>query len=202
MTRGPSGSVSQPGTLPIVPGIDMGTTEEPLKHPALPNDAPSPGAFGSSNTTSCPLRSKKLAVVTPTIPAPITATAFLPLLFTMSIRLAPRLSRTDCMDRNGQVKVRAWDAAAVTEREEDNGRAAHYRHCGRRGSLATKNEASARGGRYPGSDARRHRQDQHQRGHRRVGRGVPVVSLYRHRRGQRHRYPSLPPSYSRRRRPS
>src|SRR6516165_10017783 len=85
MTRGPAGSVSQPGTLAIVPGIDIGTTDEPLKHPALPNDVPSPGAFGSSNTTSCPLRSKKFAVVTPTIPAPITATVFLALLLTLTL---------------------------------------------------------------------------------------------------------------------
>src|SRR5262245_6579667 len=85
MTRGPSGSVSQPGTLRTVPGIDIGTTDEPLKHPALPNDAPSPGAFGSSNTTSCPLRSRKLAVVTPTTPAPITATVFLPPLLTLAL---------------------------------------------------------------------------------------------------------------------
>jgi len=113
MTRGPSGSVSQPGTLPIVPGIDIGTTDEPLKHPALPNEAPSPGAFGSSNTTSCPLRSKKLAVVTPTIPAPITTTVFLALLLTLApIRL--HLSQEeDCMDRDGQVKVHACKAAAV-----------------------------------------------------------------------------------------
>src|SRR5215470_11087247 len=93
MTRGPSGSVSQPGTLRMMPGIDIGTTDEPLKHPALPNDAPSPGAFGSSNTTSCPLRSRKLAVVTPTIPAPITATVFLPLLLTLAPTIRLRLSQ-------------------------------------------------------------------------------------------------------------
>lgn len=93
MTRGPSGSVSQAGTLAIVPGIDIGTTDEPLKHPALPNDAPSPGAFGSSNATSCPLRSKKLAVVTPTIPAPITTTVFLALLLTLPPTIWLRLSQ-------------------------------------------------------------------------------------------------------------
>src|SRR5262245_20289505 len=135
MTRGPSGSVSQPGTLPIVPGIDIGTTDEPLKHPALPNDAPLPGAFGSSSTTSCPLRSKKLAVVTPTIPAPIT-TVFLALLLTLPpIRL--RLSQEQIVwIATGKLKSMHARQQRSTEGEDSNGRAAHYRHCGRCGSLA------------------------------------------------------------------
>ena len=39
--------MSQRGTLRITPGIAIGVTDEPLKHPALPNDAPSPGLSGS-----------------------------------------------------------------------------------------------------------------------------------------------------------
>jgi hypothetical protein len=44
--------VSQPGTLRIVPGIDIGTTDDPLKQPALPNEVPSPGLPGSTRVTS------------------------------------------------------------------------------------------------------------------------------------------------------
>ena len=32
--------MSHRGTFRIVPGIDIGVTEEPLKQPALPKDAP------------------------------------------------------------------------------------------------------------------------------------------------------------------
>jgi len=38
--NGPTGSRSQRGTFRITPGIDIGVTEEPLKQPALPNEAP------------------------------------------------------------------------------------------------------------------------------------------------------------------
>src|SRR5215468_11550483 len=68
------GSSNQPGTFRIMPGIDIGTTEDPLRQPALPKEAPSPGAPGSSTNTRWPSRCKKLAAVMPTIPAPITPT--------------------------------------------------------------------------------------------------------------------------------
>jgi len=71
--------------------MDMGTTEEPLKHPALPNEAPSPGLAGSMSTTSRPLRNRKLAAQTPTMPAPITAT--LPDLPVLAISAARSLAR-------------------------------------------------------------------------------------------------------------
>src|SRR5215203_3094259 len=76
MTSGPIGSVSQRGTLRIVPGIDIGTTEEPLRQPALPKEVPSPGLPGSTRTTSWPSRCRKLAAATPTMPAPITPIVF------------------------------------------------------------------------------------------------------------------------------
>src|SRR6187200_2693813 len=76
MTSGPIGSVSQRGTFLIVPGIDIGTTEEPLRQPALPKEVPSPGLPGSTRTTSWPLRCRKLAAATPTMPAPITPIVF------------------------------------------------------------------------------------------------------------------------------
>jgi hypothetical protein len=66
------GSESHRGTLRIVPGIDIGTTEEPLRQPALPKDVPSPGLPGSTMNTSWPSRWRKLAAATPTMPAPIT----------------------------------------------------------------------------------------------------------------------------------
>src|SRR5260370_29989658 len=72
--RGPSGSISQRGTLRITPGIATGVTDEPLKHPALPNDAPSPGLPGSIRNTLWPSRCSQLAAHTPTMPAPITPT--------------------------------------------------------------------------------------------------------------------------------
>src|SRR5579859_1292784 len=68
------GSSSQRGTFRIVPGIDIGTTEEPLRQPAFPKEAPSPGAPGSSTNTLWPSRCRKLAAVMPTMPAPITPT--------------------------------------------------------------------------------------------------------------------------------
>src|SRR2546421_6430213 len=92
----------------MIPGIDIGTTEEPLKHPALPNEVPSPGLPGSSRTTSWPLRTRKLAAVTPTIPAPMTPIVFLPPAVAMfaapsSCRLPAK--RADFTDHVGQDKV-------------------------------------------------------------------------------------------------
>jgi hypothetical protein len=66
------GSSSHLGTLVIIPGMDMGTIEDALKHPALPNDAPSPGGFGSMIVTLNPRRWSINAVHTPTTPAPMT----------------------------------------------------------------------------------------------------------------------------------
>src|SRR5215208_3489977 len=66
--------MSQRGTLRITPGIATGVTEEPLKQPALPNEAPSPGLPGSTRNTLCPSRCSQRAAHTPTMPAPITPT--------------------------------------------------------------------------------------------------------------------------------
>ena len=54
--NGPSGSNSQPGTFHITPGIDIGVTEEALKAPALPNEAPWPGSPASIRNTWWPSR--------------------------------------------------------------------------------------------------------------------------------------------------
>jgi hypothetical protein len=62
----------------ITPGIDIGVTEEPLKQPALPNEAPWPGSPASTRKTLWPSRCSQLAVQTPTMPAPITPTRFDP----------------------------------------------------------------------------------------------------------------------------
>jgi hypothetical protein len=62
----------------ITPGIDTGVTEEPLKHPALPKDAPRPGSPASTKKTLWPSRCSQLAAHTPTMPAPITPTRFAP----------------------------------------------------------------------------------------------------------------------------
>ena len=52
---GPSGSLSQPGTLRMMPGIATGVTDEPLNAPALPNEAPSPGLPGSIEKDAVPV---------------------------------------------------------------------------------------------------------------------------------------------------
>ena len=58
----------------MIPGIATGVTEEPLKQPALPKEAPSPGLPGSTRNTRCPSRCSHNAAHTPTMPAPITPT--------------------------------------------------------------------------------------------------------------------------------
>src|SRR5437879_10962676 len=58
----------------MTPGIAAGVTDEPLKQPALPNEAPSPGLPGSIRKTLLPSRCSQLAAHTPTMPAPITPT--------------------------------------------------------------------------------------------------------------------------------
>jgi len=68
--------MSHRGTFRIVPGIDTGVTEEPLRQPALPNEAPWPGSPASIRKTLWPSRCSQLAAQTPTIPAPITPTRF------------------------------------------------------------------------------------------------------------------------------
>ena len=83
----------------MIPGIEIGTTEEPLKQPALPKEVPSPGLPDSMSTTSCPLRSRKLAAVTPTIPAPITPTVFL----APAIGIAPPALLRRCCPANAQI---------------------------------------------------------------------------------------------------
>ena len=75
---GASGSKSQPGTFHTTPGIATGVTDEPLKHPALPKEAPRPGSSGSIRKTLWPSRCSQLAAHTPTMPAPITPTRFAP----------------------------------------------------------------------------------------------------------------------------
>src|SRR5262249_13633786 len=116
----------------MVSGIDIGTTDDPLKHPALPNEAPSPGLPGASRMTPCTLRRRKLAEVTPTTPAPITAT----------VRLRPSLAihrlgaaadlQADCMDRSVQDKVLSLDTLCGHHGPMKTGheRAAHHRYFG------------------------------------------------------------------------
>ena len=47
-----------------MPGIAIGVTEEPLKQPALPKDAPSPGFPGSTRNTRWPSRCSHSAAQT------------------------------------------------------------------------------------------------------------------------------------------
>src|SRR5437867_3639132 len=58
----------------MTPGIATGVTDEPLKHPALPKEAPWPGSSASTRKTLWPSRCSQLAAHTPTMPAPITPT--------------------------------------------------------------------------------------------------------------------------------
>src|SRR5580693_9451554 len=95
--------MSQRGTLRTVPGIDIGTTEEALKQPALPNEVPSPGLPGSTMNTSWPARCRKLAAVTPTIPAPMTPTTFL---LEFMLRSCARLE-SDPTTWTGEIRVYA-----------------------------------------------------------------------------------------------
>jgi hypothetical protein len=55
--------------------------DEPLKHPALPKEAPRPGPSFSIRKTLWPSRCSQLAAHTPTMPAPITPTRFAPIPF-------------------------------------------------------------------------------------------------------------------------
>ena len=70
--NGPSGSVSQPGTLRSMPGSAIGTAVSGLSNPALPNDAPPAGPSGSITATATPARCRYSAVDRPATPAPIT----------------------------------------------------------------------------------------------------------------------------------
>ena len=54
--NGPSGSSIQRGTLVQIPGIDIGTTDDPLKQPEFPWLAPVPGGWGSITMTFRPDR--------------------------------------------------------------------------------------------------------------------------------------------------
>src|SRR5438105_13090889 len=62
----------------MTPGIATGVTDEPLKHPALPKEAPAPGSPASTRQTLWPSRCSQLAAHTPTMPAPITPTRLTP----------------------------------------------------------------------------------------------------------------------------
>src|SRR5438105_6169538 len=62
----------------MTPGIATGVTDEPLKHPALPKEAPWPGSSASTRKTLWPSRCSQLAAHTPTMPAPITPTRLTP----------------------------------------------------------------------------------------------------------------------------
>src|SRR5262249_17896744 len=125
------GSPSQRGTLRIVPGIDIGTTDEPLSAPALPNEVPSPGLPGSTMNTSCPARCRKLAAATPIIPAPMTPTVFWLWLMPGLARL---LWRKRCLyARLPQIKFCRSGFGA-------DERTSHQGGCGRRRALAAEDE--------------------------------------------------------------
>ena len=47
--RGPSRSVSQPGTFRSIPGMAIGMAVSALISPAFPNEAPLPGGSGSTH---------------------------------------------------------------------------------------------------------------------------------------------------------
>ena len=63
-----------PGALRTRPGAVTGTMAQDAKMPALPCEVPEPGVLRSMIVTSIPVRRSQIAVDTPTMPAPITAT--------------------------------------------------------------------------------------------------------------------------------